>query len=117
MLMALRCAALSSAFCSCVLAIAVTAQTVRPVADLLPAPGLGSMDRTGRVSPGLRPGEVFLVLDDGVPGTELWRGDGTAAGTSLVLSAAAVRRNNHRFALARPADHRARCIPPAERSG
>lgn len=33
---------------------------------------------------GPRPGESLVALDDGVHGTELWRTDGTTAGTALV---------------------------------
>ena len=49
------------------------------VADLLP--GAGSSQPEGFVTVGDR---VYFTADDGVHGRELWRSDGTAAGTEMV---------------------------------
>src|SRR5262245_18959930 len=60
----------------------LVAQDPRLVVDLAPN-GSGAASRP-ILGPGPRPGELLVALDDGVRGTELWRTDGTAAGTVLV---------------------------------
>lgn len=57
------------------------AQDPRLVADVHASGSAAPFSILGR---GPRPGELLVALDDGVRGTELWRTDGTAAGTVLV---------------------------------
>ena len=48
---------------------------------------LALINPSGPANPGLMRAagsEVFFVASDGVHGTELWRTDGTAAGTAMV---------------------------------
>lgn len=70
-----------------ILAIASTpapAQTARLLIDA--KPGIqGSMPSPWQIAPSPRAGEAFLVLEDLTHGAELWRTDGTTAGTQLVV--------------------------------
>src|SRR5262245_2552982 len=65
------------------LACVAPAQAPQLLADVNPAPGVGSNGGILCRSP--RQPELLLALDDGVVGRELWRTDGTAAGTSLLV--------------------------------
>jgi ELWxxDGT repeat protein len=65
------------------LACIAPAQAPQLLADVNPAPGVGSNGGILCHSP--RQPELLLALDDGVAGRELWRTDGTAAGTSLLF--------------------------------
>ncbi|MEZ5966772.1 MAG: hypothetical protein R3F56_23235 [Planctomycetota bacterium] len=58
------------------------AQNAGLLVDALP--GIRSSMREGALAPSPRYGQVLLALDDGVHGIELWRTDGTAAGTTMV---------------------------------
>ncbi|MFY9342758.1 MAG: hypothetical protein WAT39_09730 [Planctomycetota bacterium] len=58
------------------------AQSPQLVLDVNPAPGVGSLG--GVWGRGPIDGEVLLSVSDGIHGNELWRSDGTAAGTTLV---------------------------------
>ena len=72
---------------ACILgaATALPAQSLRLVADVRPGAS-GSMTASEYfIAPSPRAGEVFLVLGDHTHDTELWRSDGTAAGTRLVI--------------------------------
>lgn len=63
----------------------VSSQSPRLVLDAKSGP-LGSMNRSQYLTTvSRRAGEVLLVLEDQAHGAELWRTDGTAAGTTLVV--------------------------------
>jgi ELWxxDGT repeat protein len=62
-----------------------TAGTVL-VKDINPAKGVGSMNLSSNSKGifGVLNGNIYFAADDGVRGMELWKSDGTAAGTVLV---------------------------------
>lgn len=60
------------------------AQTVRLLIDAKPG-SQSSMPSPWWIAPSPRAGEAFLVLEDLAHGAELWRTDGTTAGTHMVV--------------------------------
>lgn len=66
----------------CVAGVHVAAQTPSLLIDASPAPGATSQPAV--LGPGPADGELLLALNDGVHGRELWRTNGTTAGTTMV---------------------------------
>lgn len=65
-----------------------TAAGTALVKDIKPgaASGLPGVSYAGRFDPVAMGGILYFAADDGVNGRELWRSDGTAAGTSMVAN-------------------------------
>lgn len=61
------------------------AQAPRRVLDARPGPADSVQSAGLFAAPAPKAGELFLVLDDGVLGAELWLSDGSATGTRLLI--------------------------------